>query len=117
MKIARLYPGSDGDSHFEDIDVAFIPGPSIEHLAAIPDVDGVQIRRTPAGSVWGFHRADCRKYMIILEGRIEIGVGNGAKRTFGAGDVLIVEDTTGRGHTTRVIGDEDRICIDIKLGT
>jgi len=116
LKIARLYPGSDGESHFEDIELDFIPGPGIEHHAAIQGLGGVRIRRTPVGAVWDFHRADYRKYMIILGGQVEIGVGDGTKRTFGAGDVLIVEDTTGRGHTTRVVGDEDRICIDIKFG-
>ena len=42
--------------------------------------------------------------MIILSGQLEIGLGDGSKHLFGPGDARLVEDTTGKGHTTRVHG-------------
>jgi hypothetical protein len=42
--------------------------------------------------------------VIILSGQLEIGLGDGSKQVFGPGDARLVEDTTGRGHTTRVVG-------------
>ena len=39
----------------------------------------------------------------ILQGQLEIGLGDGSKHVFGPGDARLVEDTTGQGHTTRVV--------------
>jgi len=40
---------------------------------------------------------------------VEIGLGDGSKHVFGPGDARLVEDTTGKGHTTRVLGNQ--ICV------
>jgi uncharacterized cupin superfamily protein len=39
--------------------------------------------------------------MVMMRGAIEVTVSDGESRTFAAGDVILVEDTTGKGHTTR----------------
>ena len=36
--------------------------------------------------------------------QIEIGLGDGSVGSYGPGDARLVEDTTGQGHTTRVVG-------------
>ena len=115
MNITRLYPGPDGQSHFEDIEVDFSPIAEGEQGAVIRNPKTAQFRCTPKGGFWDFHRADTRKYVIYLNGQAEVGIGDGTKRTFGPGDVVLIEDTTGQGHTLRVVGDSDRICLDIKL--
>ncbi len=46
---------------------------------------------------------------------MEIAVGDGTSRRFGPGDVMLAEDLTGRGHTTRVHGNEQRISVVIPL--
>jgi len=35
---------------------------------------------------------------------MEIGIGDGTTRRFGPGDVVLADDLTGRGHTTRSVG-------------
>ena len=42
-------------------------------------------------------------------------VGNRTKRIFNAGDVLLADDVSGRGHTTRVVGDVTRVSVAIPL--
>jgi hypothetical protein len=37
----------------------------------------------------------------LLDGEIEIETSLGEKRIFKGGNILLVEDTTGRGHKTR----------------
>ncbi|SVD86514.1 uncharacterized protein METZ01_LOCUS439368 [marine metagenome] len=39
---------------------------------------------------------------------MEFEIGDGTKRQFGIGDVILAEDITGQGHITRVIGNEPR---------
>lgn len=46
--------------------------------------------------------------MIVLKGRVEIEVGSGDRIQCKAGDVVLAEDLTGQGHTTRAIGTEER---------
>jgi quercetin dioxygenase-like cupin family protein len=50
-----------------------------------------------------WHNAPRRQYGIQLEGEHEIEVGDGTKRLFRPGDILLAEDTTGRGHISRVL--------------
>jgi hypothetical protein len=42
--------------------------------------------------------------IFILAGQMEIGIGNGTTRRFGPGDVVLADDLTGQGHTTRSLG-------------
>jgi hypothetical protein len=42
----------------------------------------------------------------MMDGKAEIEVGNGEKRVFRKGDVLLAEDLTGQGHRTRVLGNK-----------
>ena len=40
---------------------------------------------------------------------------DGAVRRFGPGAIFLVEDLTGKGHTTRAVGNEPRITVTIPL--
>jgi quercetin dioxygenase-like cupin family protein len=114
MQAVRVYTGRDGKSHFEELDLGW------EHLAdaqrtAMQQATGIQFRRTPPGNFSDWHIAPRRQYVITLEGQVEIGLGDGTKRIFNAGDVLLADDLTGQGHTTRVVGNKDRVSIAIPL--
>jgi hypothetical protein len=43
---------------------------------------------------------------MVLHGTVEIEAGDGERRTFIAGTVVLVTDVHGRGHRTNVIGEE-----------
>jgi len=42
-------------------------------------------------------------------------VGDGSKRLIGPGEVLLAEDTTGRGHISRAVGGRPRRSILVTL--
>jgi uncharacterized cupin superfamily protein len=46
--------------------------------------------------------------VINLSGETEIEIGNGTKRRFGPGDILLAEDTSGQGHISRDVGNQPR---------
>jgi hypothetical protein len=46
---------------------------------------------------------------------VEIGLGDGTVHRFGPGHVNLVEDLTGQGHTTRVVGRQPRLSVTIPL--
>ena len=53
--------------------------------------------------------------MITLSGQGELEVAGGKKIPVGPGHIELVEDTTGKGHITRVVGTEDRVTLQIPL--
>ena len=77
---------------------------------------GVVFRATPPSHFHDWHNAPRRQYVITLEGEVEIGLGDGTTHRFGAGHVTLAEDLTGKGHTTRVVGNKRRLTATIHLG-
>jgi quercetin dioxygenase-like cupin family protein len=59
----------------------------------------------PTGWFGDWHPAPRRQLFVALAGELEVTVSDGEARRIRAGDVVLTEDTTGKGHTTRVIGD------------
>jgi hypothetical protein len=99
MGTFRLYTGPDGQGRIDTIDLAKKP----DWLKGLPTTQ-ISFRVWPVGEVLDWHPAPRRQFVIILSGQLEIGLGDGSKHVFGAGDARLVEDTTGQGHTTRVLG-------------
>jgi len=109
-KTFRLYTGGDGKSRVDPVDLGQTPEWT-KGLAATQ----ISFRLWPRGEFLDWHPAPRRQFVIILSGRLEIGLGDGSKHVFGAGDARLVEDTTGQGHTTRVVGDEPCLTATIPL--
>jgi hypothetical protein len=61
----------------------------------------------------GFHTPRQRQYMLYLTARVELGLGDGTSVTMNPGDVLLAEDLTGRGHSSRVL--EAGLCAVVAL--
>ena len=114
MLIVRIYTGDDGESHFEDIDLPYEQMETSERTA-VENAENIHFRRYQPGSFIDWHRAPRRQYVITLEGQVEVGLGDGTKRIFSTGDVLLADDLTGRGHTTAVYGDKQRVSVAIPI--
>ena len=114
MQVVRIYSGEDGESHFEELELPYERMANFE-LTAMRAATGTQFRRVAPGGPVDWHTAPRRQYVIFLEGQAEVGLGDGSKRIFNPGDVLLAYDRTGRGHTTRVAGDKPRVSVAIPL--
>ena len=115
--VTRLYTGADGQSHAEDTEVAWRPAQLHAELneSASVRVTAAQFLRWPRGFVWEGHPASRRQYVIILSGRGEVDVVGGRKVQLAPGRVLLAEDVTGHGHTTRVGAEEDLVMLLVPL--
>lgn len=105
MKIVRIASGADGKSFFSDAQLVLEPKGHYGRFSELQSAPGILFRESDAGYDSGWHTAPNPLYLIILEGDIEITVGNGEKRRFGAGSVIHAVDTQGEGHRTQAIGD------------
>lgn len=108
MRVTRLYTGPDMQSHFEDFDVPLDDRGAIGCLSARHTVGGLIFRHTDGDYDYAWHNAPERQYIVILEGGLEVEIGDGTRRTFGAGDILLAEDTTGQGHISRAVDGRPR---------
>ena len=103
MRLTRVFTGADGATHFGEVEVPLVDAGSIGRLSEIVPASGVIFRETPGDYDYDWHPAPRRQYIVLLDGEIEITVGDGDTRRFRGGDVLLVEDTEGRGHRTRSV--------------
>ncbi len=115
MKITRLYSGPDGESHFEDIDIPFSIDTGNDRRSERIKATSIIFRATSGGYDYAFHNPSHRQYVINLEGSMEITVGDGTKRVFGPGDIMLAEDIKGRGHISRAINNQPRKSIFVTL--
>ena len=103
MKILRIFTGDDGRSHFEDSEIPLTVTDIMGSKSELQSGKGVVFRTTPADYAYPMHNAPCRQFVINLEGTLEMETGDGTRRRLGPGEVLLGEDTTGEGHSTRAV--------------
>ena len=115
MKITRVYSGDDGESHFEDIEVPLIDRGGIGRISQLEGATGVVFRETDGDYSYDFHNAPRRQYVINLDSAVEIELGDGTRRILGPGEILLAEDTTGRGHISRSVDGQPRRSIFVTL--
>jgi hypothetical protein len=115
MVVTRIFTGSDGQTHAEQIDVKLTPGGSSGELSEMAKVTGLQFRRQAPNYFQDWHPAPRRQYVITLSGRGEIELAGGQTIPLGPGHILLAEDLTGKGHISRGVGSEDRISLFIPL--
>ena len=93
-RIFRVFATPDGESHIEQVEVAASAGP-------LPLTNLRAVSYSPAKVEW--HLAPQRQFAINLTGEIEAEVSDGTKQRIGPGDLVFLEDTSGKGHITRLL--------------
>ncbi len=115
MAIIRIYTGSDQQSHFEEIQPELEPQGDRSETAELIPGSGILVRRFEVGRSNPWHHAPGRYAVVTLSGAVDIETGDGTVRRFGPGDILIAEDLTGQGHSTREVGSEARVSVFVPL--
>ena len=103
IPVSRLYTDDADVTHFADEE---IPWGARNRTELFP-ADQIGFLRMTVGTRTDWHPAPRKQYVMVLEGTMEVEAGDGERRIFEAGSVLLVTDTEGRGHRTNVLGDED----------
>ncbi len=111
----RVFTNEAGDSQFEDIPVYLNGKGEIGSLSEAYPVQNLVFRTTDGSYNYDFHLAPARQFIVLLDGEIEITTSTGEKRVFRGGDIVLVEDTTGKGHKTRQLNPGTRKSIFITL--
>jgi quercetin dioxygenase-like cupin family protein len=112
IMMTRIYTGSDGLSHAEELPMKLSGNGISETFKAV----GAQFSRRPSGPRSDWHVGPRRQFVITLAGRAELEVAGGKKVAVNPGHITLIEDTTGKGHITQNLGPDDRIVVTIPLG-
>ena len=116
MNVIRVYCGTDGATHFEDVAWPMAPtGVAGYDRSAVLPTGEMMFASQPPGYFADWHPAPSRRLFVLISGSAEIGVSDGATRRLGAGDIVLFEDVTGPGHTMRVLGETPRIAMHVTL--
>jgi len=110
IMVTHVFTGSDGLSHVETIEMKLNANGDTE-LSEMMKVSGLQFRRQAPTFFQDYHPASRKQYVITLSGEGEIELTTGQKIVARPGDVLLMEDVTGKGHISRGRGTEDRVTL------
>ena len=110
LSFSRLFSDALGESHFASVNVELVtrdfapPAPSFD-VSDFAAATRYGFLRAPSGWVGDLHPSPMRMWVFILSGEIEFETSDGERRRVAAGSAILLEDTTGKGHQSRVIGD------------
>jgi hypothetical protein len=114
MKYTRIYADAAGESHLQDVDPAMKPAGNASTMSELIAAKGVIFRETRSGEyLIDWHTAPRHQFVVNPTGEVEIEVSE--TRRFGPGSILLAEDTTGKGHISRGIGNDERCTLFIPL--
>ena len=109
-QIVRVYSGSDGESHFEDL--------SADQFAEIANRKGngeIMLNQRQSPTEEDYHNAPRLQYVVNLQGDSEYEVADGTRKRLRPGDILVAEDLEGHGHIARNMGTGVRISLAVPL--
>ena len=120
MRYIRLFSDEQGDSHFDEVEIEFTTTDYVEGAAPLQlshphAVVDYRFMQAPAGWTSDWHPSSARNLFVVLSGEWEVTASDGDARRFKTADVLLVEDTSGKGHASRVVGDSDSLALMIQL--
>ncbi len=115
FKVTRIYSDENGDSCFEDVSYPLTAAGPIGYLSARYPVGEIIFRKVPPNYDYTFHNAPQRQFIVMLDVGVEIETSLGEKRQILPGEILLVEDITGKGHRSRNLVPQVRSSVFITL--
>jgi hypothetical protein len=112
MKYTKIFADEDGETHFTDVEIKlestiFAPPAPAINLSSYSPATRFAYCVFPSGWFGDWHPPPFKQVFFVLSGTIEVTVGEGEKRIFDSGSIVLVEDTEGKGHRSRVVGPAD----------
>ena len=120
LKYVRVYSDSIGETHFEDLEI------NLDEIDFAPPAPPIYTSNLTSSASYGFlsvlpgwesdwHPTPKRQFLIYLSGTIEAEVSDGEIRKFGPGSITLVEDTFGKGHKSKALGNDKIVLVVIQL--
>ena len=116
LTYVHVYADAAGASHFREEHFEFARGrDDMSSIHVLQAKGGATLLRLKAGTVEDWHNAPQAWFLIVLQGESQVTTSDGKTRRFGPGSVVLLDDTTGKGHQTRAVGKIDHIAAVIPI--
>ena len=115
FELTRVYSDNEGETHFEDLKMPLNNKGDIGFLSEAQYSKSVVFRKVVEDYDYNFHNTPKRQYVVLLDGKIEIETSLGIKRIFTSGNILLLEDVTGKGHKTKNLKAQVRSSLFVEL--
>ena len=106
IRCVRIWTGQDGNSHFEEGAIELAGGARGDLLSGRTGTTSVSFQETAPGGTFAWHDAPVRQFVITLAGTLDFQTRGGEYFMIRPGDILLAEDTTGSGHSWRLVDNE-----------
>jgi uncharacterized cupin superfamily protein len=106
IRCVRIWTAKDGNSEFEEGTIDLSKGERGDVLSGNVASSSISFRETKSGGTFAAHDAPTRQFVLTLSGTLEFKTAQGETFTINPGDILLAEDTTGTGHSWRLVDDQ-----------
>ncbi len=113
LELVHLYADAEGESHFGTVEIDLR---AVDFAPPAPPLEVSEIRdarhgilSAPPGWFGDWHPAPARQFMCLVSGTLAVSVSDGETRVLESGTIVLLEDTEGVGHATRVVSDEPAV--------
>jgi hypothetical protein len=109
LRYSVLFADQQGITHFRDEYLVWQAAVTAQHAETTPYLNAEKIGflHLPQGFSADSHPSPSKRFVVVLTGIVQIEAGDGERRTFAPGSVLLVTDTQGLGHRSIVVGEQD----------
>ncbi|MEI6613049.1 hypothetical protein [Polynucleobacter sp.] len=107
IRCVRLWTGKDNNSYFEEgvIDLN-LKNDRGDVLSSKFAAQTISFQETGSGGKYDWHNDPVRQLVITLSGTLDFVTRNNEHFIINPGDILLAEDSTGTGHSWKLIGPE-----------
>ena len=120
VRFVRLHADGAGESHMasEELGIkssAFAPPAPPLGVSTMEPAAGWRFLHLPSGWVGEWHPSPNRMWIFCLGGDMEFQTSDGTVQRVEPGSSMLLEDTSGKGHRSRVIGERDVLLVAVQL--
>ena len=120
VRFVRLHTDLAGESHMapEELSIkpsAFAPTAPRLGVSRMEPAAGWRFLHLPQGWIGEWHPTPERMWIFCLTGNMEFEASDGDVLQVEPGSAMLLEDTTGKGHRSRVTGHRDALLVAVQL--
>ena len=93
----------------------FAPPAPAMGVSSLEAAAGWRFLHLPPGWVGDWHPTPKRIWIFCIRGEMEFQASDEAVHLLRTGGAMLLEDTTGRGHRSRVTGEDEALLVAVQL--
>ena len=120
LTFPRLFTDSSGGSRFDTVAVPvtlqnFAPPALPFGVSPMAPATQCGFLHLPVGWMGDMHPSPIRMWIFVLQGEMHFEASNGDHQIISAGSAVLLEDTAGVGHFSRVLGSSPAILAAVRM--